>query len=468
MTTVTLNPAQWAEEQFGTTRLHDARRSKRLVKVGAAVARNPSGSFPQIFESWSDLKAAYDLFGSAYVTREAIIEPHCQQTRAAATGRCLVLSDLSEIDFGRSGEIDGTFPTGNGGGNGFLLHSALMVRPAQKELIGLAGQTTHYRKPHRKDTCRVDRLKRPRETDVWGKVIDQIGRPPEGAAWIHVMDRGADNFEVLCHALQQGTGWIVRVAQKKRSILRPDGKLQPLQDYLKTLSLAGTHNQDVPARHKRRRRVARMEVRYGKLMVPPPKHQSPYLKALKPDPITTWCVWAHEVNPPRGEEGLEWILYGSEPVSSLEIARGRLGDYSTRWLIEEWHKGLKSGCRVKDRQLKTADRLESMAGLMSIEAVRLLQIKSVARTDPDRPARQVVPSVWIEMLAAVRKQHSHAAMTVYEFYRALAKLGGFLARKCDGEPGWITIWRGWEKLHLMLRGARAVGYEFKKNVRKSR
>lgn len=463
MTTLSLTPEQqWAEEQFGACEFYDKRRTTRLIETAVDIARKPSAMFPEVFESWPDLKAAYNLFDNPYVTRQKIVEPHCRQTRTAATGRCLVLADLTEIDFGRFREIDGAFPTGNGTGNGFLLHSALMVRPQTKELIGLAGQTSHYRKPHRKDRSRSDRLKRRRESEVWGEVIDQVGSPPEGAIWVHVMDRGADNFEVFCHALQQNTGWLVRVSHKNRKIICPDGEIRPLNEYLQSLPVVGTREQEVLARHKRPGRTAKMEIRCGELQVPSPVHRSPYLKNLKPGPIAMWCVWAYEVNPPSKDDRLEWILYSSAEVEGFADACERLDDYTNRWLIEEWHKALKSGCRVEERQLKTAERLENMVGLMSVEAVRLLQVKSIARTDPNRPAQRVVPSQWIEMLCRVRKIKNRARLTVREFYRELAKLGGFLGRKSDGEPGWITIWRGWEKLHLMLRGADA----FRRNVKK--
>jgi hypothetical protein len=143
-------------------------------------------------------------------------------------------------------------------------------------------------------------------------------------------------------------------------------------------------------------------------------------------------------------------------VESFEDAWRVLGYYEKRWLIEEWHKALKTGCRLESRQLKSKEGLERITGLLSVVAVRLLQLKSAARTDPARPAGQVVPLHWIGMLIAARKRLKHAAattMTIGEFYRELAKLGGFLGRKSDGEPGWITIWRGWQKLYLLVRGS---------------
>jgi hypothetical protein len=175
-----------------------------------------------------------------------------------------------------------------------------------------------------------------------------------------------------------------------------------------------------------------------------------------------WLVHAVEVNAPKGAEPIEWVLITSIPVENFDDAWRILGYYEKRWLIEEWHKALKTGCRLECRQLKSKGGLERIAGLLSVVAVRLVQLKSAARTTPDRPAREVVPLSWIRMLLAARKRSKlTATMTIGEFYREVAKLGGFLGRKSDGEPGWITIWRGWQKLYLLVRGAELMN-EMKK------
>ena len=80
----------------------------------------------------------------------------------------------------------------------------------------------------------------------------------------------------------------------------------------------------------------------------------------------------------------------------------------------------------------------------------MLQLKSFARTHPEKKARSVAPSVWLRMLKLAGKLSNVSDLTVGQFYREVAKLGGFLARKGDGEPGWITVWPGWEKLNLYV------------------
>lgn len=448
---------RWAQQQFSDCQLGDERRTRRLVRLAQQVVSHPSGGFPEQTETWADLKAAYRLLDRPEATFAAIAEPHWRQTRTLSAGRYLVLGDTTELDFGIHRDIPDLGPTGNGGGWGFLLHSGLLVAAAGEEIFGLAGQTIHYRRPRPKKENATQRLARPRESKVWGEVIDAVGRPQEGVELVHVLDRGADNFEVYCHCLEQDADWVVRVTQKQRKILTPDGPCLPLIEYLGQLPLSGGYDLSLRARPGQAARTAKLQVRCGALRVPPPAHRSPYVKRINPGPVDMWVVQVREVDAPRGVEPIEWILLTSLVVADFEDAWTVVGYYEKRWLIEEWHKALKTGCRVTERQLKTKGRLEAMVGLLSVVSVRLLQLKSAARLAPHRPAQQMIPPRWIVLLKAARKNLKPAhALTVGEFYRELAKLGGFLGRRSDGEPGWITIWRGWQKLALMVRGAELV------------
>jgi hypothetical protein len=458
--TLTMDTETWAEEQFGQCDLKDQRRTRRLVQLASSVLCHPSGSLPEQTADMGDLKAAYRLFACPDVNFDDIAGPHGEQTRRRPPGTYLVLDDTTELDLGIRRQIRGMGRTGNGGGWGFLLHSALVVSAESEEIFGLAAQKIRYRKPTPKKENTTQRLKRDRESELWGQVIDRVGSPPEGVRWVHVMDRGADNFEVYAHCREQHSDWVVRVTQKTRKVLVSEGGQVSLSEYLKTLPLAGSYQLRLRARARSREhgpepaRTAKVEVRFGRIEMPFPVHKSPYLKQFLPAPVAMWVVHAVEVDAPLGVEPIEWILLTSLPVTSFEEAWQILGYYEKRWLIEEWHKALKTGCRVEDRQLKTKEGLERITALLSVVAVRLLQLKSAARTTPDRPAGQVVPLPWIRMLVAARKKLKNTVdITIGEFYRELAKLGGFLGRKCDGEPGWITIWRGWQKLYLLVQGA---------------
>lgn len=146
VTQINLEPAVWAEENFGTCELGDARRTRRAVQVAQQMAEHPQGSTPDQTENWGDLKAVYRLFAEADVTFEALAEPHWQATRRRARGVVLLIGDTMETDFGIHREIAGLGPTGDGRGRGFFLQSSLLVDAKSQEILGLAGQELFYRK----------------------------------------------------------------------------------------------------------------------------------------------------------------------------------------------------------------------------------------------------------------------------------------------------------------------------------
>jgi hypothetical protein len=445
---------EWAQLNFGNCELGDKRRTNRLVQVAEDIASNPSASLPNQIERWGDLKAAYRIFDREEVTFEAVARPHWELTKQKAKGRTLVIGDTTEIDFGRFRNIEGVGPTGNGTGQGFLLHNALMVAADSEEILGVAGQTIHYRKKKRskKRPNASQRLKQKRESEVWGTVIDQVGRPAEDAQYVHVYDRGGDNFEVYCHLLQQRGDWVIRASKMSRYVLVGDSEQSmQLKDCLPQLKLLGSYTLSLRSRPQQPAREAKIEVRVGQIKIPRPRHVSPWVRKLKQPPIAMNVIEVVEVNAPKGVTPIRWVLFTSLPVTTLNDAWLVIGYYESRWLVEEYHKALKTGCRTESRQLKTAGRLEAFVGLTSVVAVRLLKLKSLARTHPEILAQRVVPRVWLKMLKLARKNLSRVHdLTVGQFYREVAKLGGFLGRKSDGEPGWITIWRGWEKLNMYV------------------
>ena len=170
--------------------------------------------------------------------------------------------------------------------------------------------------------------------------------------------------------------------------------------------------------------------------------------------LRCWAVRVWEAGePPAGQEAVEWILLTSEPVADLAAAVRVARYYARRWLVEEYHQCLKSGCRVEARQLETAGRLEPLIGMSCAVAARLLQLKTDARLAPDRPAAACVPVGLVETLSALTGVDARE-LTARRFVREVARLGGFLGRTGDGEPGWRTLWQGWRELELIHRGYR--------------
>lgn len=459
MANFTFDVAEWAEMNFGTCELGDARRTRRAVVVAQQMAERPDGSTPDQCERWGDLKAAYRLFDADDVTFAALAEPHWRATRRAACGTVLLLGDTTEIDFGVHRRTEGLGPTGDGYGRGFFLHNSLMVEAETREIVGLAGQELFHRqpKPPGENSYQASQRKG-RESEVWGRLVDAIGPPAEGVQYVHVFDRGADNLDVFAHLVRQRSDWVIRAAQRHRLVIEEtaDGPAEPaaLQSVLDRQPLLGTYELDVRPTKTQPARRATLEVRVARVTLPRPKKRlAPYLRSIGFESLTQWVVEAREVDPPAGAEPLHWVLWTSLPVESFADAWRIIEWYEARWLIEEFHKALKTGCRLAARQLQTSARLEAVAGMTSVLAVRLVQLKTVAKNAPDTPADRVVPLSWLKMLRALRKK---PILTVRDFYRHLAGLGGFLMRKHDGDPGWITLWRGIEKLHLALRGHEAM------------
>ena len=223
MNTLELDVNVWAEQQFGQSDLGDKRRTRRAVQVAAQFAANPNGSTPKQTESWADCEGAYRLFHEEDVTFQALTAPHFQQTRDCQPGHYLLLGDTTTVDFGAKRKVKGLKPVGDGNGVGFLLHSSLMVTPADGAVIGMAGQLIYYRKPVPKNETPRQRLQRnKRESRIWGDVVQQVGKPATDVRYTHVFDRGADNFEVYCRwplfPWREPTSWTSLLATSRQRV----------------------------------------------------------------------------------------------------------------------------------------------------------------------------------------------------------------------------------------------------------
>lgn len=453
---VELDVEQWAEEQFGDCELGDVRRTRRAVRTAALFAADPSGSTPEQTETWDDCKAAYRLFDNEHVTFAGLAGPHWAQTRARERGHYLLIGDTTIVSFDGHRQISGMGIITSGHAQGFLLHSSLMVDARDGDVIGLAGQTIRYRQRAPKKEKSSARLQRARESEIWGKVIADVGAPPnEEVRFTHVCDRGADNFEVYCHCLLQGSDWVIRAKNLKRKVYVSGRRLR-LQDYLQELPSAGTYELEVKANANQTARTAKVEVRFGTVGMPTPHQPGRFTRECGITFLTTNVIEVKEIDPPRGQTPLHWVLYTSHAVTCWDEAWTVIGYYERRPLVEEFHKALKTGCRIEARLYETAPRWENVTALLSIVAVRLLQLKTIAIKEPNRPATSIVPQSWLRMMAAVRGPKRAKITTARDFLRALASLGGHLGRKHDGEPGWLTLWRGFDKLQLLLRGASAM------------
>jgi hypothetical protein len=444
-----LDPKSWAERTFGSVQLHDMRRTRRTVQAATNLAENPGGSLPAQMHTWKETKALYRLLDEPDVTFAALMQPHLQQTREQATSSPVVLlvQDTTDIDLSHRRKISGVGQIGNERGRGFFVQTVLAVRPQTREVLGCMAQEPFVRIPAPEGEQRYQRRKRDeRETDVWKRQVQAIGTPESGSMWVHVGDRGADMFPFFqaCQATQ--THFLVRAAQNRR-VEESEEAIKYSLMRARSWSSQASRPFEVPARHGHHGRSTQLQLAFGQMTLLPPRHEP---RASK-DPLTVWVIRVWEEQAPEGEEPLEWVLLTSVPTTTLEQAWERVDWYRHRWLVEDYHQCLKSGCRMEERQLQTVDGLIRLLGLLSPLAVRLLQVRASAREEPERPAHEVIDPLMLAVLAE-RSGHSPATMTVGTFWTEVARLGGYLARSHDGPPGWRTIWKGWLSLQTLLEG----------------
>lgn len=448
----------WADRNFGACELGDARRKRRAVTIARGMTLRTAASIPMQAQTAKDSKAAYRFFDTAAVTFEALAAPHWKLTRAAAAEhrRVLVIQDTTAISFSDREEIEGLGPIGTREiSQGLLLHNALVVTDeAEPMVLGLGYQELWARQSAPEGETEHQRHQRPRESQRWSRTAHEIGDLGECRA-LHVCDREADIFELYEACVQSNAGFVVRVHTEGRSRQVYDshqGQAEaPLTELIRSTPACGSTTLELRARPKSPARRVRLQISVRPVRVPPPRiRDRRRTKGIPPVPV--WVVRVWEPEPPEGVKAIEWTLVTSEPVHDQADARRVIDWYRTRWLIEEYHKCLKSGCAVEDRQLETADRLKPLVAMLGITAVRLLQLKMAARQTPDRPAAEIVPEVYAIVLGLYRNEPPEK-YTCRAFWRGVAAIGGFMGRKTDGDPGWLTLWRGWQQLELLVIGA---------------
>jgi hypothetical protein len=459
MSTTLHAPASWAQLEFGLAWLGDPRRTKRLVNIATHLAASPGGTLPQAFPHWAELKAAYRFFGQRGVSFERILAPHLERTRAACRqpGEYLIIEDTTQLDYSGHPATEDLGVIGDGGGRGFELHSALAVRIeswtlAQRPegtVTGLFGQECRTPRPAPKGETRGERLRRPRKSQTWAAAFQSTGRPPAGSQWIYVADRESDFYEPLQLCQQHGVDFIIRSGQHRRLAQDAGSLLETLE----RAPVLGQSTVEVRTRGGQPARTAIVELRRARVQLDGPWRPGGW----QPPLAELSVVEVKEVQAPPGvKELLHWKLLTSLPCETLAQVLRVVGRYTARWWIEEYHKALKSGAGVEKSQLERADRLESLIAVLAVVAVRLLGAKLLARSRPE--TFEAAASFGPEMLALLEQKLGppKGGWTNRNVLIATARLGGFLARKHDGLPGWQTLWRGWQRLRWMCEGLAAI------------
>ena len=440
------------------------------MAVGAAMAADPAASIPRQNKSSSGRKGAYRLFDHERACLQSLCNPHWQQTRfaCAACPVVLLIQDTTWLDYSAHPQTQGLGWFGwdkskdKTIGNGLFLHSVLAVEPQAQgsaRIIGLAWATTYKRngEPLKGDQSRrsVRRRSPDRESQRWIQALQEVGKSPPLSRWIHVGDRESDIFDLYEQAQRHNVGFVIRIKHDRCASAGHDTpdtcnsvqrKGSSLKDLCRQRQALGSKELWISPKKGKAGRWASLSISAAAITIWSPQ-LSRTGRALR-----CWAVRAWEANPPEDAEPVEWMLLSSEAAGNQADALRIVEYYGCRWLIEEYHQCLKSGCKVESRQLEDAERLEPLIGMFTIVAVRLLQLKNDARLTPDKPAIQCVPPQLVQTLAKLIKEKKPQRMTVRRFIHEVAKRGGFMARKSDGEPGWRTLWQGWHELSLIHAG----------------
>jgi hypothetical protein len=317
-------------------------------------------------------------------------------------------------------------------------------------VFGLANQILHVRRDVPKDEGVAAKRDAPgRESRLWTEGVRGIGPAPEGRVWIDICDRGADLYEFLEYEVSHHRSFVVRSkSNRRRDDAEKDDPLRLLHDRLRSLPSQGTRAITVGGRPGQPKREATLHIAYETVRL-----RAPHVRRgdHSREPMLLWAIRVWEADPPPGCEPIEWFLLTNVAVESVADAWERVEWYSRRWIIEEYHKCQKSGAKIEQPQFTTAGAIEPMIALLSVVAVGLLNVREAAR-DPkrrDHSATVYVGELPVRVLSLWRYKQDRP-LTVLEYTMALAKLGGHLNRKCDGLPGWQTLWRGQRRLQAMV------------------
>lgn len=442
-------PSEWAEEEFGGAALGDERLQRRLLILARDFYARPQANIPQACESRAKTKAAYRFLDHSETSMEKLLKPHYEATqrRVAAERLVLAVQDTTSLNYSTHPATENLGPIGSSeeGIIGLLVHST-MAFDAQGTPLGLldvqcwARDAATFGKRHRRRELPLAE----KESSKWLKSfrrVAEVQRQVPGTRLVSIGDRESDIYELFREARAEAQGpWLLVRAERDRLLVEGQGHLW---DRVAQQPAAGMQEIQVPRRGNRPGRQARLEVRFASLTLQPPKGKE------RLGPVRLEAVLAQEVEAPSGNKPLRWMLLTTCPVESFEDACEKLGWYTRRWGIEVYHRTLKSGCQIEQRQLGAADRIEACLAIDLVVGWRIFHLAKLGREIPDVPCTVFFEEAeWKALVAYVTRNPTppERPPSLREAMRMAASLGGFLGRKGDGEPGTQTLWLGLQRL----------------------
>ncbi len=464
-----LEEQNWAENEFGDAPLGDKRLSKRIVNVAEAKAKVPDRAFTGVAKGdWPAVKAYYRMIdqpNESAVTMSNILLPHRERTVRRMQGQKTVLcvQDGSDLNYNNLDQCEGLGIIGKNQtgakSRGLHLQSTLAIAPNGLPLGVVKAQciASEEKSPDDKrynSTIPIEEKK----TFVWIEhhrdLVDIAAQMPQTRI-VHVCDREGDFFELFDEQRQNSRVELLVRAKHNRNIAEEPFKLfdavrqTPVQSTVRVLvprQSARPKQSKQKARAKMPARTADLSIRFMRVEI-----SSMYHADKKPIEIS--MVHALEENPPPNTEAIEWFLLTTINISSAEDAEQCLRWYCFRWRIEDWHRVLKSGCRVESIAHETAERLRRAIAINLVIAWRIMLMTLLGRETAELPADVLFSDIELRTLRAyAKKKRLEPPVLLSDAVRLIAKIGGYLGRNNDPPPGHQILWQGYREFQFMCLG----------------
>jgi hypothetical protein len=450
-------------DEYGDVKLGDERLSKRLSKILNQLSGDPSASISGACRDPHQSKAVYRFVGNDEVTTEEITsitrDITVKNVAEAGPDVLLVVQDTTSFDYYNLRATTGLGTLGcSKKAKGFYTHTAIAVGETG-EVYGALNQKLWVRPPEKADH-KIQRREieiEDKESYRWLEAMQNAHAAlPKDIYAVHVCDREGDILEFFCKADELGANYLVR-NQYDRMIIDENGNKR-LSDYISNTPVSGeitVHVQrDSHEKTRRECREAVLEIKLGRCTARRPRNLEKNEKI--PKSIEIFFVSAEEKGVPEGQTGISWQLITNIPTEDFEAAVTRIKWYTQRWKIETFHRTLKSGCKVEEIQSDTAEKLMKLITIYTIIAMRIMYLCYVARMCPETSCEICLAEQEWKILYRVvnkTKELPGKAPTIEEAVKMIAKYGGFLGRKSDGQPGVTVIWRGLTKLYAVVDAA---------------
>ena len=433
----------WAAEEFATVDLGDKRLNKRLVKVAQQWADKPSQSIPTACGGWGDTAAAYRMLENERCDWREILDAHshCTTQRMVALPVVLCLTDTTELDFNGQ-TITGLGPLSYEAQRGMYLHPTYAVS-TDREPLGLLDAWMWARKPKDVNGQRDDINESVRWIESYERLAERAAELAQ-TRLVQVGDRESDILGLMVRA--QALGWPVDVlVRSQHNRVLADKKY--LWDEVDGAPVLGEIQFTLGARDGRKPRVVRQQLRAKRMRLDHGKHAE--------GAIEMTCVMATEIDVPPGVKPVCWRLLTNRVASTADQVIELIEWYRARWEIEMFFHVLKNGCQVEALQLATVQKIERALTLFMVVSCRIARLMRLGRTCPDLPASLMFDPDEIRAAHVLtNKPMPQTPPSLNDMVRRVAMLGGFLARKGDGEPGVQTIWIGLQRVTDFVAGLR--------------